>query len=87
MEAIVNAAKHAHTDRVDVTGRVQTNHRPPGPAVPVLDIRDRGIGGADPGQGTGPCNMADRLVARDGRLTIDSPPGRGTHLRVVLPCE
>ena len=31
--------------------------------------------------------MADRLSAIDGTLTVDSPAGRGTHLRVVLPCE
>jgi signal transduction histidine kinase len=23
----------------------------------------------------------------DGRLTIDSPPGGGTHIQVEVPCE
>jgi signal transduction histidine kinase len=80
MEAIVNAAKYAQTDHVDVAGRVE-------PGRLVLDIRDRGIGGADARRGTGLRNMADRLTALDGTLTVHSPPGQGTHLRVVLPCE
>ena len=80
MEAIVNAAKHAQTDSVDVAGRVE-------PGRLVIDIRDRGVGGADPRGGTGLRNMADRLTALDGTLTVDSPPGHGTHVRVVLPCE
>jgi signal transduction histidine kinase len=80
MEAIVNAAKHAQTDCVDVTGRVE-------PGRLVVDIRDEGVGGADPLGGTGLRNMADRLSAIDGTLSVDSPAGRGTHLRVVLPCE
>ena len=80
MEAIVNAAKHAHTDCVAVAGRVE-------PGRLVLDIRDHGIGGADARRGTGLRNMADRLTALAGTLTVHSPPGHGTHLRVVLPCE
>ena len=29
--------------------------------------------------------LADRLTALDGSLTVESPPGRGTRLRAVLP--
>jgi signal transduction histidine kinase len=30
--------------------------------------------------------LADRVEALEGRLTISSPPGRGTTLRVEIPC-
>ena len=51
----------------------------------VVTVDDDGIGGADPDAGTGLRGLLDRLAALDGRLTIDSPPGRGTHLRARIP--
>jgi signal transduction histidine kinase len=52
----------------------------------VVEILDDGHGGADPG-GNGLAGLRDRVRAVDGRLTIVSPPGGGTTLRVELPCE
>jgi signal transduction histidine kinase len=54
--------------------------------VLVLDVSDDGIGGAAPGGGSGLRGLADRVEALGGRLTISSPPGRGTTLRVEIPC-
>ena len=37
--------------------------------------------------GTGLAGLRDRVRAIDGDLTLASPPGHGTTLRVELPCE
>jgi hypothetical protein len=44
-----------------------------------------GSGGADPADGTGLTGLLDRIEARDGTLTITSPPGLGTTLHATLP--
>jgi hypothetical protein len=31
-------------------------------------------------------SFADRVHALDGRLELDSPRGRGTHLHAEIPC-
>jgi len=53
----------------------------------TVEVRDDGVGGADPAAGTGLRGLADRVSALDGRLDVDSPPGAGTTVRAVLPCE
>jgi signal transduction histidine kinase len=52
----------------------------------VLQIGDDGIGGAAAGGGSGLRGLADRVEALGGRLTVSSPPGRGTIVRVEIPC-
>jgi PAS domain S-box-containing protein len=79
-EALTNAAKHAHAsavyvDAVTENGSVQ------------LAIRDNGLGGADPVQGSGLVGLADRVEALGGTIAIESPPGAGTSLRVRLPLD
>jgi hypothetical protein len=44
-----------------------------------------GSGGANPADGTGLTGLLDRIEARDGTLTITSPPGLGTTLHATLP--
>jgi signal transduction histidine kinase len=77
-EALANAAKHsgATSVRVDLSRRDD-----------LLSVRvaDDGIGGADPG-GEGLTGLRRRVEAHDGRLVVDSPPGRGTILTAELPC-
>jgi glucose-6-phosphate-specific signal transduction histidine kinase len=51
----------------------------------VLRVADDGVGGADPGQGSGLRGLADRIDAVGGRLSVDSPRGKGTRLTVTLP--
>ncbi|HXV70788.1 MAG TPA: sensor histidine kinase [Acidimicrobiia bacterium] len=52
-----------------------------------IEVRDDGHGGADPAVGSGLRGLMDRIDAISGTLVIDSPPGRGTVLRVDIPCE
>ena len=46
---------------------------------------DDGIGGADPGQGSGLRGLSDRVAALDGRLEVRSDAGRGTTVRATIP--
>ncbi|MDQ1044542.1 sensor histidine kinase [Streptomyces sp. V4I2] len=50
-----------------------------------VTITDDGTGGAEPGRGSGLVGLVDRVEANGGRLTVSSPPGRGTTLTVRLP--
>jgi signal transduction histidine kinase len=50
-----------------------------------LQIRDDGIGGADPTRGSGLLGLKDRVEASGGALTVESRPGEGTRLTVELP--
>jgi signal transduction histidine kinase len=77
-EALTNAAKHSHASLIQVKVALSDG------AV-RLSISDDGIGGADPERGSGLVGLKDRVEAAGGRLTMDSLPGRGTHLAVVLP--
>jgi len=77
-EALVNAAKHSMASTVRVI--VERN----GDGV-RLSISDDGIGGADPGRGSGLVGLKDRVEAAGGTLTVQSPPGEGTDLTVELP--
>ena len=78
-EAITNVAKYARASNVTVSVR-RSNGRA------TLTVSDDGVGGADPALGTGLRGLADRLEALDGRLYVDSPPGRGTRISAEIPC-
>lgn len=78
-EALTNAAKHSHASEV----LVEAAYEDP---VLVVEVGDDGIGGAAAGTGSGLRGLADRVEALGGRFTISSPPGRGTTLRVEIPC-
>jgi len=77
-EALANAAKHAHASAVHVELNV------PG-AIVRLAIRDDGIGGADPAQGSGLVGLSDRIEAVGGTLEVTSPTGGGTTLLIEIP--
>jgi signal transduction histidine kinase len=77
-EALTNAAKHAHASVVNV--EVETVE-----GALRLRVRDDGVGGADPGRGSGLVGLKDRVEALGGTLTVQSPAGAGTALRVELP--
>jgi signal transduction histidine kinase len=51
----------------------------------VVEIRDDGIGGADPGHGSGLVGLSDRAQAIGGTLKVTSPAGKGTALVVEIP--
>jgi signal transduction histidine kinase len=79
-ESIANVVKHSQARRAWI--RVELT-------VPMLCvvIGDDGCGGADPERGTGLAGVANRLAAFDGTLTVVSPHGGPTILRVEVPCE
>lgn len=79
-EALTNAAKHARANEV----RVKVSLRRCQLAV---EVADDGIGGVIPGAGSGLRGIADRIEGLGGRVTLSSPPGRGTTIRAVMPCE
>jgi signal transduction histidine kinase len=79
-EALANAAKHAHASVV----RVELDAHD---AILQLAIRDDGIGGADPAQGSGLVGLSDRIEALGGTLQITSPDGGGTTLFIEIPVE
>ena len=78
-EALTNVARYAQASHAEVSisrenGRVE------------VEIRDDGVGGADPSTGSGLRGLADRVAALDGRLEVISPRGEGTVVRAVIPC-
>ena len=79
-EALTNTAKHAHASVVRV--ELDTHD-----AILRLAIRDDGIGGADPGQGSGLVGLSDRIEALGGTLQVTSPAGSGTTLLIEVPVE
>ncbi|WP_030759310.1 sensor histidine kinase [Streptomyces griseus] len=79
-EALANADRHSGASRVRLAARHDGR-------VLVLTVEDDGRGGADPGRGSGLTGLADRLAVLDGTLTVTSPPGGPTVLRVEIPCR
>jgi signal transduction histidine kinase len=79
-EALTNTAKHAQASVVNV--ELDTHD-----ATLQLAIRDDGVGGADPAQGSGLVGLSDRIEALGGRLQITSPAASGTTLLIDIPLE
>jgi signal transduction histidine kinase len=77
-EAFTNAAKHARASAVDIFIERADD-------TLTVQVRDDGVGGADPGHGSGLIGLRDRVEAVGGSMTLDSPPGGGTALTVKLP--
>jgi signal transduction histidine kinase len=50
-----------------------------------VTVRDDGIGGADPAQGSGLVGLSDRIEAVGGTLDVISPTGGGTTLLIEIP--
>jgi signal transduction histidine kinase len=76
-EALTNVVKHSAACRVEVSARVEGG-------TLGIEVRDDGRGGAGAG-GSGLVGLADRLAAVDGRLAVDSAPGRGTSIAAAIP--
>jgi signal transduction histidine kinase len=76
-EALANAAKHSQASRITLEAVADYQRL-------VVEIADDGRGGADR-DGSGLRGLEDRVGAVEGQLTIVSPPGEGTLVRLVLP--
>jgi signal transduction histidine kinase len=79
-EALTNVTKHAHAGRATVSVTFDGDWL-------TVEVHDNGIGGANPGVGTGLIGVADRVDAAEGALTLTSPIGGGTTLLVRLPAR
>jgi signal transduction histidine kinase len=78
-EALTNVVKHADATRAWVTAKADHG-------VLAIEVRDDGVGGADPGQGSGLRGLADRVAAVDGSLLVTSHRGGGTVVHAEIPC-
>jgi signal transduction histidine kinase len=78
-EAVTNAVKHATAGRLLVQTERIDGHL-------VVTIRDDGVGGAQPVNGSGLRGLSDRVTAVGGRMQLESPAGIGTRLIAELPC-
>jgi signal transduction histidine kinase len=76
-EALANAAKHARASRIAVGATASDG-------TFTIVVRDDGMGGAD-FTGSGLIGLKDRVEALGGRISLQSPAGKGTTLQVELP--
>lgn len=77
-EALTNIAKYASATLAWVRVSSDTTSL-------RVEIRDDGVGGANPAAGSGLVGLADRLDALGGKLTVDSPVGTGTRVTAIIP--
>ena len=78
-EALTNAAKHARAETVAVAATRRNGSL-------VVRVRDDGVGGAVPSEGSGLAGITDRVAALGGSVSVSSPPGAGTEVVAELPC-
>jgi signal transduction histidine kinase len=81
-EALANALKHAHAHRIVI----RVEHTAEGGGRLGIVVSDDGRGGASFGGGTGLRGIERRLGAFDGTMSVDSPVGGPTNVRMALPC-
>jgi signal transduction histidine kinase len=79
-EALTNVTKHAQATFAQVELEVTAS-------TVELVISDDGVGGVDPGRGSGLIGLSDRVAALKGTIAITSPPGRGTTLTASIPID
>jgi signal transduction histidine kinase len=79
-ESLANVVKHSQARH----GWIRIDHQA---EMLCVVTGDDGCGGADPDRGTGLSGVANRLAAFDGVLSVVSPHGGPTILRVEVPCE
>jgi signal transduction histidine kinase len=77
-EALANVAKYAQASEAFVQLTLER-------VCLRLQVRDDGVGGADPAAGSGLHGLRDRVDALDGHLELSSPPGGGTVVAVEIP--
>lgn len=85
-EALFNAARHAHANRVELLLEYRRDGF-------ILEVRDDGCGMTAPlldqgrPQHYGIVGMAERAKAIDARYALKSAPGQGTVMRLEIPAE
>lgn len=76
-EAATNIQRHARARQVEVTVIAGADRV-------VMRIRDDGRGGIN-AHGNGLTGMRERIIAKGGEFTIESPRGQGTNIEASLP--
>ena len=77
-ESLANVAKYAAASRAQVDLARDDG-------LLVVEVSDDGVGGADPGKGSGLRGLTDRVEALGGQLQVSSERGLGTTVRAELP--
>ncbi|MBL7498259.1 sensor domain-containing protein [Frankia sp. CNm7] len=77
-EALTNIARHAHARSARIHAWTFGDRL-------VLTVVDDGAGGADPAAGSGLAGLALRVEALDGTLSVASPAGGPTEVRMECP--
>ena len=77
-EALTNVVKHSRAQSAEVTAWAED-------ATLHVEVRDDGVGGAQPDGSTGLVGLRDRVAAHNGRFRVESPPGEGTLLAATMP--
>ncbi len=78
-EALANVARHAGARQAQVAIARRGDRL-------IVEVRDDGVGGADPLLGTGLAGLSERVAGMAGTMTMLSPLGGPTTLTVELPC-
>jgi PAS domain S-box-containing protein len=78
-EGLTNVARYSGTNRAQVDFAMSNGNL-------AIEVRDFGRGGADPEGGTGLRGLEARVAVHEGKLSVTSPPGRGTTVHVEVPC-
>ncbi|GAA5084488.1 signal transduction histidine kinase [Thermocatellispora tengchongensis] len=78
-EALTNAAKHSGATRL----RAEVARHG---EVLQIEVEDDGVGGAWERDGSGLAGIRRRVEAHDGSLTLTSPRGGPTRMKLELPC-
>lgn len=78
LEAVQNATKHAHANRIVVSGRTADG-------LVRFSVTDDGLGIRDAEHGAGLTNIADRVSAVGGTLDVTSNPHQGTRVAAIIP--
>ena len=79
LEALQNAAKHAG-DEAAVNVTIDERD-----GLLTFEVADDGPGFTGTPSGSGLTNMADRVGALGGKITIEAEPGKGTRVRGAMP--
>ena len=77
-ETLTNVIKHARATATSVKVTISDGNLD-------IEVRDDGVGGADPSQGSGLTGLLDRVEASNGTLAISSPIGKGTTVNATIP--
>jgi len=78
-EALANIARYSGASHARVAVARRNGHA-------LVEVRDDGVGGADPARGNGLRGLVDRVGALDGNVELVSAPGEGTIVYAEIPC-